>query len=106
MIGKLRHRIVIQKPTLSTDSIGGKTETWSTLDTVFAAIEPVSANQTWMAERLEHRVTHKITIRYRDDLTSDMRIYFDSRYFYIQGFRKILETDHWSEIMAAEGEAS
>lgn len=103
---QLRNQIVIQTNTLTVDGIGGNTETWATFATVWARIEPLSANQVFFSESLQHRVTHKITIRDLASLSSKMRISFDSRIFYIKSFRDLLEKNRFTEIMAEEGAAS
>lgn len=106
MAGEMRHRITIQQRSLASDGIGGSTETWSTLATVWSKIEPMSAGQVAWASSLEHRVTHKITIRYRSDLTSDMRIQYGGRIFHVKGYRNLEERNLWTEINAEEGAPS
>lgn len=103
MIGKLREYITIETPSESDDGYGGKTVTWSTHASVWAKIDPISAAQTWHADNLEHRVTHKVTIRELSGVTAKMRISWESRTFYIRHFREILERDRFVEILAEEG---
>ncbi len=107
-IDMLRHRIVIEEVALTGDGLGGQTELYSTHATVWAKIEPVSANQISFSQSLEHRVTHKITVREYSGLVlkSDMRITFESRIFHIRSFRNMLERDKFIEIMAEEGAPS
>jgi len=101
---KLRHRITIQELSLSDDGRGGHTESWSTFKEVWAKIEPVSASQKWMAQQLEHHISHKIVIRAISGLSIDMRIKFGSRFFQIHSFRDIEERGKIVEIMAMEGQ--
>jgi SPP1 family predicted phage head-tail adaptor len=106
MIGDLRYRITIQQETLTTDSQGGSSAAWAELVTVWASIDPVSANQRWFAERLGHQVTHKIIIRNRADITSAMRIIYGSKTYYIHSYKFLDEGSGYLEIMASEGEIS
>jgi len=63
----------------------------------------MSAKQFWYATQLDHRVTHKIMMRYDSGITSDMRIVFGSRTLQIQHYRNLEERDEWLEIFAEEG---
>ena len=81
--GELRHRIEIKQPTETRDSYGSVKTTWSTLATVWGAIWPVRAKEFVSMGQTQSEVTHKIGIRYRNDVTTKMRIEFNSRYFSI-----------------------
>ena len=102
-IKDLRHRIVIQDVEQLSDGHGGYNETWVTFATVWAKVVPVSAQEKWRAENLDHEVTHRITIRYLANITSSMRISFDGRIFHVKGFRNLEERDRYIEIVAKEG---
>lgn len=105
-IGQLRQRIVIEVPERLDDHMGGASVVWNSFATVWAKIEPMSANQVMWAQHLEHRVTHKIFIRQLDGLNAKMRVSFDSRYFHIKGFQRILEIDDLMELSCEEGAAA
>lgn len=81
--GQLRHRITIQEPVETRDSYGSVKTTWSDLCTVWAGIWPIRAKEYVSAGQTQSEVTHTIRIRYRDDITSKMRIEFGTRYFSI-----------------------
>ncbi len=74
--GWLRHRVVIEAAEATPDGAGGETLAWETLATVWALIEPVSAAERVVAGRLTGVVTHRITLRFRDDVTGGMRVLF------------------------------
>ena len=105
-VGALRERIVIQNRTLTTDGMGGSTEALTTFGTVWARIEPVSANQMFFSMQLQHRVTHKITIRKLAGIGNQMRISFENRTFQVHAFRDIEERGQYTEIMCEEGAGS
>ena len=105
--GELRHRITIQKPTETSDGIGGVTTTWSTLITTWAAIWPLRGQEYMSAMQTTSNVTHKIRIRRlptnkRDDFSSKCRILFDSRYFEIQSIINPDERTIYYELMCEE----
>lgn len=77
MIGHLRHRVTLQKPVRLPDGGGGFTEGWQDLEIapeVYASIVPLSGHEQLRFHQLETTVTHRITIRYRTDVTPGMRI--------------------------------
>jgi len=82
-IGRLRHRVTIQSATNTSDGMGGYTEAWGNLDTVWAAIEPFKGDERYEVQKLEADLSHKIILRYRSGILPNMRINFDSKVFEI-----------------------
>lgn len=105
-IAELRHRITIQSITEVSDGQGGKTENWSTVATVWARIEPVSSRERLYSDKLEYQRTHKIAIRYRSDITNDMRILFNGRYFQIKSVYSPDEREAYTFIDAEENQGT
>lgn len=103
--GDLRHRVILQTGTTTADAGGGGSVAWSNTATVWAKVEPLSAREQFHADQLRGPVSHKITMRYRSDVTvtPSLRISFDSRLFNIRGVRKLDEINQWIEVMAEEG---
>jgi len=84
--GRLRHRVKIQYPAETQDpETGAINVVWTDLATVWAAIEPLSARDFVAAEAEQSKVTARIVIRYRADITAKMRIYYPAK----KGFYKI-----------------
>ncbi|MCL6443924.1 MAG: phage head closure protein [Alicyclobacillus sp.] len=72
--GQLRHRLTLQKRTSTTSANGWPTETdWQDVATVWAAIVPVKGKEFWAAAAVNMQDTVQITIRYRADVTPNMR---------------------------------
>lgn len=77
--GKLRHRVTIQRLALADEpEFGGQTESWVDVATVWAAIEPLFGHEKVAAHAVQSEATVKITIRYRTDVTTAMRLIFGS----------------------------
>ncbi len=104
-IGSLNNRIAIQSASRTPDGAGGATEVWATITngTVWARIEPASAFEAFAAAQLQHRVTHKITMRYLGTVASGMRVLFGSRRFNIRGIKNIGERNAVMELTCEEG---
>lgn len=83
--GRLRHRVEIQQQVSTVDSSGETSIEWETVDTVWAAVEPLSAREYIAAQQIGSQITTRITIRYRDDIVPSMRILHGSTIYNIQG---------------------
>ncbi|MGN6305729.1 MAG: phage head closure protein [Mesorhizobium sp.] len=81
--GALRHRLVLQVATTAPDGLGGFAENWNDVATVFAGIEPVSADSRFGAGQTLEAVTHRITLRHRTGVEADMRFAGGDRFFRI-----------------------
>ena len=107
MIGRLRDRISLQTETLVDQAGGSKTKTWATTATVWAQIKPLRGGELYHAQQLSARVTHRIVIRRRTDVTptAKMRVLFGTRVFNIHSVINRDERNRWIELMAEEGVA-
>ena len=83
-IGDLRHRVTIQEKAVTIDAYGGEVVTWSTVATVWAAVEPLSGREFLEGRRLENEINHRIRIRYREGLTPSMRVTWGDRAFDVE----------------------
>ena len=92
--GKLRHRLVIERPRDDSDArdgLGHPIDTWPTVAPVWGLIEPLTSSEVFQEQQTKSVATHRITIRYRSDLLSKWRFRYDdpgtgkSRYFWIDG---------------------
>lgn len=83
--GRLRHRLVLQRPIQTQDANTGSIQnTWETVATVWGAIEPVNVRAFIAAQSEVNKVTSKIIIRYRDDVSPRWRVLHEAKgLFYI-----------------------
>ena len=101
--GNLRHVIDIQSVVKSADGMGGWTEAWSSLYSgLRASVWPLSGSEILESLKLEHSVTHRIRIRYREGIKADMRVSFDSRTFNIKSVIVPQEKRVMVELMCEE----
>jgi len=70
----------VQSASESQGTTGELTKTWATDATVWGSIEPLSARELVQAQQIQSDITHRVTMRYRSDLTVtvEQRILFDS----------------------------
>jgi len=81
--GALRTEIALAACTTEPDGFGGFSEVWTETATLFAKIEPVSAESIFGAGQTLESVTHRITMRHRDGVVSGMQLLKGSRVFEI-----------------------
>lgn len=73
--GLFRHQMALQDQVQSQDPVTLEvTVTWSTVATVWAAIEPLSAREFIQSAAMQSKVSARITIRYRAGVTAAMRL--------------------------------
>ncbi|MCA9312662.1 MAG: phage head closure protein [Phycisphaerales bacterium] len=75
-IGKLRHRVTVQRATEERDSYGQPVQTWSDIGRVWARIRPLSGREYIAARQVQADLTHEVTIRPFDGLTPKDRLEF------------------------------
>lgn len=83
-IGSLKHKITIQRPGRIPDNGGGWTEGYTDYKTIAANVRPMTAKQLIEAEQAQFDVTHRVTIRFRTDITRVDRIVYKGREFDIK----------------------
>ena len=89
--GKLRKRVAIQSRTDSvSDETMAPTQTWTTVATVWASVEPLSGQEGIQANQLNAELSHRVTIRYYSGLTAAYRILWGTRVLRIVS---VLNTD-------------
>ncbi|MXN47120.1 phage head closure protein [Shinella kummerowiae] len=85
--GRLSVRLVLERPVDVPDGQGGVTRSFSALASLWARIEPVVAKADEAAGAVPVTVTHRIWLRWRDDLVGGMRLRKGARLFAIRAFR-------------------
>lgn len=81
--GSMRTELSLQAMTPSPDGLGGFTETWVEVATVFARIEPLTAADRFGADQALRTVTHRVTLRHRGNVRAGMRFTRRDRIFEI-----------------------
>lgn len=87
-IGRLDRKITIESPTEAQDAHGGTspaTTTWAVLDAVWARKVDLRGEEFQAAIGAQSLVACKFVIRWRSDVTTDMRIRHDGVTYNIRG---------------------
>ncbi|MDX2027697.1 MAG: phage head closure protein [Alphaproteobacteria bacterium] len=102
-IGELRKQVAIQAETPTADNAGGYALAWTTVATLWAEITPLDGREIYTAQHLEGRVTHRVTMRWRSGVTTDMRLVYSDRAFNIRAVMNVDERNRWLELLVEEG---
>lgn len=100
--GRLRHRVTIETPGGSASAFGEVAQSWSTVATVWAAVEPTSSRERVENEQTKAFTTHRIHMRYRSDVTTAERVVFNSRTLNITSVVNPDERDATLELLCTE----
>lgn len=81
--GRLRERIVLERPRDVRSTLGETTLQWEVMGEVWAHAFAYSGKDVMQAMQVNMIITHKFMIRYRDDVTPECRIRWRGRIFEI-----------------------
>ena len=81
--GRLRHRLVLERQSETSDGCGGFTTDWELVASIWASIDPVTQSQNSTADALNSNRQHTIAIRWRSDCKPEMRFKDGDREFAI-----------------------
>lgn len=93
--GLLRTPIQLQTSELNSDGQGGGEQVWSSIADTFAHIEIINSASHERAYSNDQIITHRITMRYRKDITLDHRFLRNTRAFAIRSFHDLDETKRY-----------
>jgi SPP1 family predicted phage head-tail adaptor len=81
--GELRHIISFQKLVDSQNEFGEVVNEWVEVAKTRAGVYPISGKEFFSAEKVTSEVSHKLHIRFLPNISPDLRIQFNDRYFHI-----------------------
>ena len=101
-LSDLRHRLALERPDLTPDSGGGTSVTWIKIADVWASITPLRMIERFTGHQTGARLSHKIIIRYREDVLPEMRLTTIDRVFEIISVLNEKERNHWLHLECTE----
>lgn len=72
--GDLDQRVTLQNVVTSRSATGAEVQTWQDVATVYAAVRPIRGREFFAAGETQSAVDVRVLIRYRDDVTREMRV--------------------------------
>ncbi|MBP1920320.1 phage head closure protein [Youngiibacter multivorans] len=101
-IGEMRHRITIQRVTISTNENGYEVETPEVIKEVWAKVANLHGKEYFAAKAVQADNTVKFTIRYMSGLDQSMQIHFQGKVYNITAIDNIKCRNEYIEIQAKE----
>lgn len=100
--GDLKRVVAIKKPGRVPDGMGGYEDGWTDVATVRAAVWPVKASEAIANMRETVTVTHRVRLRYRDDIDETCIIIFRSRELEIKAAINPEERNEYLDLLCEE----
>ncbi|MEP7456790.1 phage head closure protein [Phyllobacterium sp. SB3] len=79
--GSLNQELVLEKSSISIGETGELIESWSEIASLWAQVEPIGTGPRLLGEQQIPEVTHRVTLRYRKNISSTMRFRKGARIF-------------------------
>jgi SPP1 family predicted phage head-tail adaptor len=100
--GPLRHRVTIETKGEERDEHGGVVETWFPVATVWASVQPLQGRELFLAQQVDARLSHRVTLRYQAEVTPTHRLVFKERALYPVEVQQVDERGRTTVILAME----
>jgi len=101
-IGDMRHRITFQREVKTPDGHKGYTVAWRDMVECWASVEPLTGREFFYSHQIKAEITHRVKIRYREDITTKMRIKHEDRVLEIESIIDKKERHEEFEIFCRE----
>ena len=101
--GRLRHRVTIEEATDTRDGVGHPIPAWMTWAIVWAEIVPLSGRELYAAQEVHNEITTRIWLRYREGLTTKMRLRHGSTIYNINAPINSGERNKVIQLLCSQG---
>lgn len=101
-MGALRHRLRLETPFHAEDGGGGATVSWQPIATLWAEVTAGAGREIFLADGLTAVSTHQVRIRYRADVTAEMRFVMGERVLDIRAVRDLDGRRLWLSCLCEE----
>lgn len=104
-IGDLRHKVSLQRKSLTSDGVGGSVVAWTEYATPYAKIKPKSGGEKIYLNRLNASGLSTVVMRYRDDVQESDKLVFRGDEYQIRSVINVEERDRYTELTIERGVA-
>jgi SPP1 family predicted phage head-tail adaptor len=82
--GKYKHRVEFQAKATVQDEYGEPVDAWQTVIECWGLVHYLTGRELWAAKQANSEVTGRVELRYRDDISPEMRIKYRDRFMDIE----------------------
>lgn len=101
-IGELRARLVLEAPARAADDGGGSVVTWEQVALLWAKVSARGGTESFTHDRVAGSASHEIIMRYRSDVTPEMRLREGTRIFDVRAAMDLDGRRQWLRCLAEE----
>lgn len=94
-LSDMRHQLALERPERTCLPGGGVSESWVKIGDIWASIKPLAMREVFKHHQVDSQITHRITIRYRNDVRPEMRLVKGTRIFEIISVLNEKERNRW-----------
>lgn len=107
--GKLRHRVAVERATVTDSANGGRNETWTPItayNRLPVCIEDLGGGEYEQADRTQARVQFRVTCRYLKSITPNagLRLKWGDRVLNVTSIANKDGRHQWHELMCTEAD--
>lgn len=106
LIGAMRLRVILEAKVTSDDGGGGFVESWEPYALVWGELVPSSGAESVGAGRVESRVSNRLNVRRRTDVSATHRVRIGARVFAILAVIDEGAQAQWMTLLLEEGAPS
>jgi SPP1 family predicted phage head-tail adaptor len=103
--GELRHRVELQRATITRDPMGGEVKTWAQLGIHWASVEPLTGQETFAAQQEGAKVDVRIRLRYEPGIVPTLRVRHGARIYDVTAVLDLEGRHRELHLMATEAVA-
>lgn len=100
--GQLTCELALETLQPEPDGMGGYQEIWTEIAMLWGRLEPVSVSQRNFGTRPQPEATHRILLRFRENMSTAMRLRKGARVFQLNAIHDPDETGRYLVCMAME----
>ena len=100
--GALDQRFILECPVEMPDGFGGQVTTWEAQGAIWAALQPIAADDAVRAGQRDEEVRHRLVVRHRRDLVVGARLRRGARTLRVRTVRDADEQGRYLVIEALE----
>lgn len=104
-VGRMRHRLVLQRKVESRSATGAVNHTWTTDSTVWGAIEPLSGREYEAAAVTQNETDVRIIIRYHATIAASWRVTHGGKAYSIKSIINHDQKNDMMTLMCSQGVA-
>lgn len=101
-IGRLRHRVLLQRALRTGDEGGSALVAWETVAVLSAAIDAISGDEIEIADASMGRAILRVTLRYRNDVGPSSRFLVGSRILNVRSALDVDGRQRWLQCQCEE----